>query len=399
MTGFDRTRPFNDLPLLPPPVQLETPAVLKKVIGASRALAELKGAGHVIPNQAILINSIVLQEARLSSEIENIVTTNDELYRALDDERASTSAEAREVLRYREALWHGFETLKKKPLSTRLFVEIVRLIRKTNLDVRKVPGTRIVNNRGEVVYTPPEGEAAIRDKLADLERFIHADDGLDPLVKMAVVHYQFEAIHPFTDGNGRTGRILNILFLVERGLLELPVLYLSHYIIRNRPAYYAGLRSVTEEGAWEPWVLYMLDAVEDDRPRDPGTNRPDRAPDGRGPGTGESQGSQDLLEGPCRAAVPKSLLPHSVPDGSRPGQTQDGLQVPANTREAGSSEGPQGGAGSLLSQYPPPAGSGPIGPRRRPILLTCPKKHEIWTYHRNMSTSWTFGRLRTAEVA
>lgn len=259
--AFDRTRPFNDLPLLPPKAVLETPAVLKKAIAASRALAELKGAGHTIPDQRILVNSIVVQEARLSSAIENIVTTNDEVYRALGDDRAA-SAEVKEVLRYREALWSGFESLETHPLSMRTMVKVVRTIRGADLDVRHTPGTKLTNPGGEVMYTPPEGEALIREKLANLERFIHEAGQLDPIVLMAVMHYQFEAIHPFSDGNGRTGRILNVLFLVERGLLDLPVLFLSRYILQRRSEYYAGLRAVTEEAAWESWILYMLDAIE-----------------------------------------------------------------------------------------------------------------------------------------
>jgi Fic family protein len=260
--AFDRMRPFNDLPLLPPKKAIETPAVLKKAIAASRALAELKGSGNVLPNQDVLINSIVLQEARSSSEIENIVTTNDELYRAASGV-ASASDEAKEVLRYREALWQGYKLLNKRALSTRMFVEIARTIRGVALDIRRTPGTRISDGAGNIVYTPPDGEAAIREKLADLERFIHADDGLDPMVRMAVAHYQFEAIHPFTDGNGRTGRIINILLLVEQGLLDVPVLFLSGFIMANRAAYYEGLRRVTEAHRWEEWVLYMLEAVAD----------------------------------------------------------------------------------------------------------------------------------------
>lgn len=259
---FDRNAPFNDLPPLPPAGEVETPAVLKKTIAASRALAELKGMAERMPNQAMLIDSLVLQEARASSEIENIVTTNDELFKAASDETLPASAEAKEVLRYRQALNHGFRQIRERPLVTNLFIEIARLIKQTEFGVRRTPGTRIANSLGETIYTPPEGEGVIRDKLSGLERFIHADDGLDVLIKMALVHYQFEAIHPFPDGNGRTGRILNILFLVDRGLLNLPILYLSRYIIEHKTAYYEGLRRVTEEGAWGHWVLYMLDAVE-----------------------------------------------------------------------------------------------------------------------------------------
>lgn len=259
---FDRDHPFNDLPPLPPPGSVETPAVLKKAIGASRALAELKGMAERMPNQAMLIDSLVLQEARASSEIENILTTNDEVYKAASDEAFAASPETKEVLRYREALNHGFRQIRTRPLATGLFVEMARIIKEADFDVRRTPGTRIANVRGETVYTPPEGESLIRDKLRDLEVFMHADDELDVLVKMALVHYQFEAIHPFPDGNGRTGRIVNLLYLVDRGLLNLPVLYLSRYIIEHKAAYHDGLRRVTEEGAWEDWVLYMLDAVE-----------------------------------------------------------------------------------------------------------------------------------------
>ena len=247
---FDRNTPFNDLPSLPPAAEVETPAVLKKAIAASRALAELKGMAERMPNQAMLIDSLVLQEARASSEIENIVTTNDELFKAASDEARPASPEAKEVLRYRQALNHGFRQIERRPLATGLFVEIAQLIKQTEFSVRRTPGTRIVSNRGETIYTPPEGETVIRNKLHELERFMHAEDDLDVLVKMALVHYQFEAIHPFPDGNGRTGRILNILYLVDRGLLN------------HKPAYYEGLRRVTEEGAWADWVLYMLDAVE-----------------------------------------------------------------------------------------------------------------------------------------
>lgn len=261
--AFDRSRPFNDLPPLPPEGAIETPAVLKKAIAANRVLAELKGVAQLIPNQGILIDGLVLQEARLSSEIENIVTTNDELYKAAADEHAAASPETKEVLRYRQALRFGFEQIKTRPLTTNLFIEIAQIIKQADFGIRRVPGTRIANGKGETIYTPPEGEGVIRDKLGALERFVHADDELDPLVKLALMHYQFEAIHPFPDGNGRTGRILNSLFLVSQGLLNIPVLYLSRYIMDHKPAYYDGLRRVTEEGAWEDWVLYILAAVEE----------------------------------------------------------------------------------------------------------------------------------------
>ncbi len=259
---FDRNQPYNDLPLLPPSTELETKAVLKQAIAANRVLANLRGLAAQIPNQGVLINSIVLQEARLSSEIENIVTTNDELYRADADADGKTDPHTKEVLRYRQALNFGFRQLKERPLSTNLFIDIVRAIKQVDLGVRRVPGTALKNALDEVVYTPPVSEAVIREKLANLEQFIHAQDDLDPLIKMAVMHYQFEAIHPFEDGNGRTGRILNLLYLVEQGLLDIPVLFLSRYIIANKLGYYEGLRGVTERQDWESWILYMLRAVE-----------------------------------------------------------------------------------------------------------------------------------------
>ncbi len=215
-----------------------------------------------MPNQRILVNGIVLQEARLSSEIENIVTTTDELYRAAASPEELTDPQTKEVLRYREALWQGFQRIKQRPLCTNLFLEIVSEIRGVEMEVRRVAGTTLKNQAGEIVYTPPLGEDLIRERLHNLEDYIHGDDGVDPLIRLAVMHYQFEAIHPFTDGNGRTGRIVNILYLVERGLLEWPVLYLSEYILSNKAQYYAGLRAVTERQEWEPWILFMLKAVE-----------------------------------------------------------------------------------------------------------------------------------------
>lgn len=262
--SFDPRGPYNELPLLPPDKELETKEVLKKAITANKALAELKGAGDLVPNQAVLIQAIGLQEAKLSSEIENIVTTNDELYRAFASEGQKAEHHTKEVLRYNEALWFGYNWLKDKnyPLTTNLFEELFRIIKHSESGVRKIPGTTLANDKGEVIYTPPEGESLLRDKLGNLEKYIYADDFIDPLIKLVVIHYQFEAIHPFTDGNGRTGRILNILYLIEQGLLEIPILYLSRYIIENKTEYYMRLRSVTEDGDWVGLILYMLDAIE-----------------------------------------------------------------------------------------------------------------------------------------
>ncbi|HWW68395.1 MAG TPA: Fic family protein [Duganella sp.] len=260
--AFARNQPYNDLPLLPPAQDLETKAVLKQAIGANRALANLRGLAGQIPNQRMLINSITLQEARLSSEIENIVTTNDELYRAEADASGKTDPHTKEVLRYRQALQHGFAALTERPLTTNLFIEIAQLIKQSDIGIRATPGTALKDEIGNVVYTPPVGDNIIRNKLSDLERFVHAEDGIDPLIKMAVMHYQFEAIHPFPDGNGRTGRILNLLYLVQTGLMDLPVLFLSRYIIANKREYYLSLQKVTEQQDWENWVLYMLRAVE-----------------------------------------------------------------------------------------------------------------------------------------
>jgi len=259
----DPLKPYNELPLLPPHADLESKEILRKAIRANRALAELKGAGELIPNQSMLINTIPLQEARTSSEIENIITTNDKLFKAAAVSSACDPA-TKEVIHYRTALRNGFHMLQKRPLSVNLMIEICQTLKNREVDVRKVPGTTLSNPAtGEIFYTPPEGENIIREKLNNLETYIHEEDGLDPLIRMAVIHYQFEAIHPFHDGNGRTGRILNILFLVEKGLLKIPVLYLSLYIIQNKNEYYRLLHEVTTKGAWEPWVMYMLTAIEE----------------------------------------------------------------------------------------------------------------------------------------
>lgn len=260
----DRTRPYNDLPDLPPLVNIETTAILKMAIRANKAIAELRIAGHLIPNQAVLVQALGLSEAKLSSEIENIVTTNDELYRAFVDGNIDIDPQTKEVLFYKDALWYGYDALtqKKRLLSTPLFIELAQILRNSTHTIRSMPGTKLVNSTGEVKYTPPEGKDLILKKLANLESFIHSEDSLDPLIKMAIIHYQFEAIHPFTDGNGRTGRIINILYLIEKKLLDIPVLYLSRYIITNKTAYYKGLQQVTEANAWEEWILYVLEGIE-----------------------------------------------------------------------------------------------------------------------------------------
>ena len=263
--GFRRDTANNSLAALPPRTEVETVRTLKKAIRANTALAELRGAGGLIPNQAILIRAILLQEAKLSSEIENIVTTNDKLYRAMEDSPKTVDPHTKEVIRYEQALRHGYQAIQSgKPLSASLFVEIARVIKQVGVDVRRSPGCQVVNDRTrEPVYTPPEGEALIRDLLDNLSEYLHNDDDTDPLIKMAVAHYQFEAIHPFPDGNGRTGRVLNVLYLVDHQLLHLPVLFHSRFIIAHKPEYYRGLRRVTEEGAWEDWIVFMLEALED----------------------------------------------------------------------------------------------------------------------------------------
>ena len=263
--AFNPKKSFNDLPLLPPPTDLETKPIMRKVASCARAVAELKGLGLTIPNQALLVDSLILQEAKDSSAIENIITTNDALFQAFTAKTGQFDSETKEVLRYREAVWAGYNALNERSvLSTNLFVKLVQIIKGHQAGVRNTPGTAIANaTTGEIIYTPPEGESVIRDKLKNLEDFIHAEDSLDPLIKLAVAHYQFEAIHPFSDGNGRTGRIINVLFLVQSGLLELPVLYLSKAIIEHKSEYYRLLRAVTEKSQWEPWILFMLSAIEE----------------------------------------------------------------------------------------------------------------------------------------
>jgi Fic family protein len=261
---FKADLPFNALPDLPPGREVETKAVLKKCITARAALAELKQSSELIPDARMLVNTLPLLEAQASSEIENIVTTTDSLfaYASLGQEHADPAT--KEALRYRTALREGVEYLRHRPLGTRLAEQLCTRIKGVEMTVRKVPGTALESSKtGKVIYTPPEGETLLRDKLANWERYLHQEETIDVLVRMAVAHYQFEAIHPFTDGNGRTGRLLNILFLVERELLSLPILYLSRYIIEHKDGYYANLLRVTTHQSWENWILYMLRGVED----------------------------------------------------------------------------------------------------------------------------------------
>ncbi len=261
---FRPERPYNDLPLLPPSRDIETKSILKACTEARVALTELLVSGQLIPNQAVLISSIPLLEAQASSEIENIVTTTDRLFRFVNEESNQADAATKEALRYRTALREGFRLLEQRPLSTSIAVKVCRTIKGLDLDIRATPGTALVNEAtGAVIYTPPDGQDLLRDKLANWERYIHEAEDIDPIIRLAVMHYQFEAIHPFTDGNGRTGRVLNLLFLVDKGLLEIPILYLSRYIIRNKSLYYQRLLAVTTNSEWENWILFMIEAVKE----------------------------------------------------------------------------------------------------------------------------------------
>jgi Fic family protein len=260
---FNPNKPYNDLTLLPPKSDIETKAILKKSLSAAKALSQLNGATNALPNPSILINSIILQEAKASSEIENIITTNDQLYKALSSKFNGSTPETKEVLRYREAVWEGHSLLKKRGLTTNLFVRLYQIIKETKTGIRNTPGTKLINNKKEIIYTPPEGEDNLRSLLSNLEKFIHEDQsGIDSLIKSAVIHYQFESIHPFTDGNGRTGRIIIILYLILSGYLDLPILYLSRFIIKNKNQYYKLLKNVTVNNNWESWILYILDGIE-----------------------------------------------------------------------------------------------------------------------------------------
>ena len=263
MKKFNPEVPHNKLPLLPPEVDLETPLILKACIEANKELAKLKIAERLIPNQTVLINSIPLLESQASSAIENIVTTTDELFEHAENSPLSMTPATKETLQYRQALYQGYKTLKKRPLSVALVCDICSTIRQIDTNIRNLPGTALINDSsGKKIYTPPEGEENLRQLLNNWENYLHQeDDDIDPLIKLAVQHYQFEAIHPFSDGNGRTGRIINLLYLIQRGLLDTPILYLSGYIIKNKAEYYKKLLRVTAEGAWIEWILYFLDAI------------------------------------------------------------------------------------------------------------------------------------------
>ena len=258
-----------DLPLL---YDFETREILRQVNRANRKLAELKGVALTIPNEQILINSLTLQEAKDSSEIENIVTTQDDLYKAeLNLKETVINASAKEVLSYRQAMQKGFSLVRDKKLLTLNYIKQIQEVLENNKGgFRAGPGTVLQNQRKEVVYRPPQSKVQIEQLMHNLEQYINEPDmqDIDPLIKMAIIHHQFESIHPFYDGNGRTGRIISILYLVINNLLDLPVLYLSRYITHNKGEYYRLIQSIRDAGAdnqaeWEKWILFMLKGVEE----------------------------------------------------------------------------------------------------------------------------------------
>lgn len=254
------------IPSLPPEADLETVRVLKALNRASRALADLKGQAKTIPNQGILIDTLALQEAKASSEVENIVTTQDELFQADLYPDDPQSPAAKEVALYRDALRLGFARLQETGglIPNSVLIDMFRLLKRRDGGFRATPGTALKNEHtGEVVFVPPQDAREIVTHMTALERFINDDaaSSLDPLIKMALIHHQFESIHPFPDGNGRIGRILNVLYLTRTGLLDIPVLYLSRHITRHKADYYRLLQAVRDQGAWEDWVVFMLEAV------------------------------------------------------------------------------------------------------------------------------------------
>lgn len=255
----------NELKDLPPEANLETRRVLKQLTRSHKSLAELKGFADMIPNKNILINAVIINEAKDSSEIENIITTYDELFKVMSSESYKSPA-AKEVVNYKTALWHGYELIKeKKILSTNVIIEIQSLIESNRAGIRNLPGTVLKNElTGETIYNPPGEKKEILSFLSNLELYINEDyDNVDPLVKLAVIHHQFESIHPFYDGNGRTGRILNVLYLVLKNLLDSPILYLSKFIIHNKTAYYKLFQEVINIQNWEDWILFILQGIEE----------------------------------------------------------------------------------------------------------------------------------------
>lgn len=257
---------FNDLPLLPPEGSLvETILILKQESKSAVALAELKGLTNTLPNPNILINAVILIEAQASSEIENVITTQDKLYQALYAKSAKPDVATKEVLRYREALLMGTRLIKERGfLNTNGILAIQKELEENNAGLRRLPGTALINDlTNEVIYTPPDNFDTISDLMKNLEEYLNNDaDDISPLIKLAIQHYQFESIHPFYDGNGRTGRIINVLYLILKGLLNEPVLYLSSFIIQNKGDYYRLLQEVRTENNWEEWILYMLKGIE-----------------------------------------------------------------------------------------------------------------------------------------
>jgi Fic family protein len=272
--AYDRTKPFNDLPPLPPTQKVEEDIeILKKLVTTSRALATANSSVQRLPNPYMLINTIALQEAKTSTEIENIFTTGDELYKAVSDKVKEENANpgTKEVLRYREALWQGYNLLKEKEeIDLNCIIDVFRQIKNSPGGIRPPQSLTVIRRSqsefrsGEVVYTPPRGTGIVEGMMGNLLEYLNNDEKFpaDPLIKMCIAHYQFTAIHPFSDGNGRTGRVINLLYLVHKGLLDQPVLYLSKYIIVNKEDYYYHLGGVTQRGAWKSWILYMLDAME-----------------------------------------------------------------------------------------------------------------------------------------
>lgn len=256
---------YNQLEPMPPNVELETREVLNKAIRANIELARLNGYCSLLPNDSILLSSIVLKEARASSRIENIITTQDALYQALVSKYRVPDQPTKEVLNYRSALYVGFKSVEKTGfMTTNTIIAIQEELENNSAGIRKLSGTSLVNETtGEIIYTPPDNQNTINSLLKNLEMYINTNEGPDTLIKMAVIHYQFESIHPFYDGNGRTGRIINVIFLVLNKLLDSPVLYLSAYINRNRLEYYQLLQAVRTENAWEQWILFILKAVEE----------------------------------------------------------------------------------------------------------------------------------------